>query len=157
MLLPILGAAVILWLWGKLRADIVGIAALFTLAVLGFIPAPDVFSGFSHPAVITLAAMMVLGYALHHCGALDMLSRLLSALGHDPLVFVLLLSFYTVVLTSFLGYHIALVIILPFAVQLSGKRGVPSLAGADATCLCFHFGRLHHPLGFPVQYLRLIL
>lgn len=124
MLLPILGAAVILWLWGKLRADIVGIAALFALAVLGIIPAPDVFSGFSHPAVITLAAMMVLGYALHHCGALDMLSRLLSALGHDPLVFVLLLSFYTVVLTSFLGYHIALVIVLPFAVQLSGKRGI---------------------------------
>ena len=83
-LFAILGVAAIWWLWGKVRPDLVALIALFALVYFNVIPAHEAFAGFSHPAVITLAAMMVMSKALQVSGVLDYLARLLNYLGPDP-------------------------------------------------------------------------
>jgi hypothetical protein len=39
------------------------------------VPAPDAFAGFGHPAVITVACVLVLSHGLQTSGAIDLLCR----------------------------------------------------------------------------------
>ena len=49
-----------LFIWGKIRYDALAVGALFVLVVLNIIPANDAFAGFAHPAVITVALVLIL-------------------------------------------------------------------------------------------------
>ena len=64
----VLAAAMLFFVWGRWRYDIVAVAALLCLVLIGIIPAEQAFSGFSHPAVITVAAVLVIGQALKRSG-----------------------------------------------------------------------------------------
>ena len=60
LILLILACTVGLFLWGRWRHDIVALAALLACVVTGLTPAADAFVGFGHPAVITVAAVLIL-------------------------------------------------------------------------------------------------
>ena len=60
-----------LLLWGKFRYDIVAIAALFIAFVAGVIPYESVFSGFSHPATIIVALVLIVSRGLSNSGAIN--------------------------------------------------------------------------------------
>ena len=74
-ILAILLATMGLFLWGRWRHDIVAVAALLVTVAAGLIPSADAFTGFSHPAVITVACVLVLSGALQATGAIDALAR----------------------------------------------------------------------------------
>ena len=75
----------ILFVWGKWRYDIVSIIALCTLFIsdllLGdeksnlIIDSSNIFSGFGHPAVNTVAAVLIISQALRNSGVIDLISR----------------------------------------------------------------------------------
>ena len=44
-----------LFLWSRLRHDVVALAALMACVVAGVVPGAEAFAGFGHPAVITVA------------------------------------------------------------------------------------------------------
>ncbi|MEQ9328873.1 MAG: SLC13 family permease, partial [Rhodospirillales bacterium] len=48
-----------LFLWGKLRYDLVAFGGLMLTVATGLVPAGDAFMGFGHPATITVAAVLV--------------------------------------------------------------------------------------------------
>jgi len=121
----VLGLSLVMWLWGKLRYDLVALSALLLLVIVGVIPSSQAFAGFSHPAVITVAAVMIISKALQNSGALDMLARWLDRLGPDPVTLILALSGITAVASAFMNNVGALVIMMPIAIHLSGKRGIP--------------------------------
>ena len=56
---------------GKWRYDIVAFTALLSAVISGVIPSENAFSGFSHPAVITVAAVLVISKALQTSGIID--------------------------------------------------------------------------------------
>ncbi len=124
-LFAILGVAAIWWLWGKVRPDLVALIALFALVYFNVIPAHEAFAGFSHPAVITLAAMMVMSKALQVSGVLDYLARVLNYLGPDPLGQILVLCALTAFAAAFMSNLGAMVIMIPIAIHISGKHGIP--------------------------------
>ena len=66
-----------LLLWGKIRYDIVTIAALFIAFVAGVIPKENVFSGFSHSATIIVALVLIVSRGLSNSGAIELISRFL--------------------------------------------------------------------------------
>ncbi|MGI9353286.1 MAG: SLC13 family permease [Rhizobiaceae bacterium] len=74
----ILALTLFLFAWGKFRYDFVAIFALMTGVYLGVIPASNAFSGFGHPAVITVAAVLVISRALQNSGAVFWLAGLLA-------------------------------------------------------------------------------
>ena len=59
-----LAGLLISFIWSKLRYDALTIGALMILIAVGVIPASDAFLGFSHPAVLTVALVLVISLAL---------------------------------------------------------------------------------------------
>lgn len=74
-ILAILGATVALFMWGRWRHDMVAMAALLACVLAGLLPAGSAFAGFGHPAVITVACVLVLSRGLQTSGAVDLLAR----------------------------------------------------------------------------------
>jgi di/tricarboxylate transporter len=59
----ILFLALVGFVWGKWRYGLVALVALITATLLGLVPVEEAFFGFGHPAVITVAAVLVISRA----------------------------------------------------------------------------------------------
>jgi di/tricarboxylate transporter len=76
----ILGALLILLVWGRWRFDVVAFAALLLGVLAGVVPPEQAFAGFGHPATVTVAAVLVLSRVLSQSGAVDPAGRVLQPL-----------------------------------------------------------------------------
>jgi len=79
----ILSITLIFFVWGKIRYDFVALIALFAVIVFKIIPAEKAFTGFAHPAIITVAAVMVVSQGLQDSGLIDLVARWLLKLGNN--------------------------------------------------------------------------
>jgi di/tricarboxylate transporter len=66
-----------LFISGIWRYDLVALLALLFLVVTGIIPASEAFSGFGHPAVITVGAILVVSRGLYDTGVIDLIAGVL--------------------------------------------------------------------------------
>ncbi len=124
-----LGVTLILFVWGKLRYDIVAILALAFLTVSGIVPAEKAFAGFGHPAVITVAAILIVSRALQNSGLVDVLARWVDQVGGGRTLQIGLLCALVTVSSAFMNNIGALAIFMPVAIHLARKNGYsPSLA-----------------------------
>lgn len=120
--------ALVLFVWGKWRYDIVALLALLAVTVTGIIPAGQAFSGFGHPAVITVAAVLVVSRGLLNAGVVDVLARQLSRVGDRPIVQIAALTTLVAVLSGFMNNVGALALLMPVAIRMARKSGhSPSL------------------------------
>ncbi len=78
----IIAATMALFIWGRWRYDVVAVAALVVAVLAGVVPADRAFSGFGHPAVITVAAVLVISRAQQETGIVDRLANLLARARH---------------------------------------------------------------------------
>jgi len=120
-----LGVTLILFVWGKIRYDIVSLLALLFLAIWGIVPASQAFSGFGHPAVITVAAVLVISQALQHSGLVDVIARLLEKMGKNFSLQIIVISAIVALASSFMNNIGALAILMPVAIHLARKNGYP--------------------------------
>ncbi|HBF97834.1 MAG TPA: SLC13 family permease, partial [Alphaproteobacteria bacterium] len=74
LIVAIMGMTLGFFIWGRLRYDIVAALALFACAVGDLVPTDQVFAGFGHPAVITVAAVLILSAALRNSGVVDLIA-----------------------------------------------------------------------------------
>ena len=74
----IIGCALGLFVWNRIRYDVVALLALLAGIYLGVIPADHAFFGFSHPAVITVAAVLVISRALQNSGIVHGLASFMA-------------------------------------------------------------------------------
>jgi di/tricarboxylate transporter len=74
--------AIILFATEWIRMDLVSLMVLLTLAVTGLVSAEEAFSGFSNPAVITVAAMFIISAAISNTGALGRMGERLIRLAN---------------------------------------------------------------------------
>ena len=78
LIVVVLVAAMGLFVWNRLRYDIVAGCALMACVYTGIVPAEHAFEGFGHPAVITVAAVLVISQALQGSGVVELFLRMLS-------------------------------------------------------------------------------
>ena len=71
----VLGLTLVAFIWGRFRYDLVALAALLGSVMLGLVPADDAFAGFGHPAVITVAAVLVLSRGFERSGVVDVIAN----------------------------------------------------------------------------------
>lgn len=116
-----LALALVFFIWDKLRYDIVAFLALFTLVVLGIVPSEEAFSGLSHPAVITVAAVLIISKALQHSGLVDLIVDWISKVSEKLWVQIILLCSIVAIASAFINNIGALAIILPVAMHLARK------------------------------------
>lgn len=115
--------SLVFFVWGKIRYDIVAFLALFVLVVTQIIPSEKAFSGLGHPAVITVAAVLVISKAMQHSGLVDVIVNFISSFTSKLFLQVILLSFIVALASAFINNVGALAIILPVALHLSRKNG----------------------------------
>jgi len=121
LIFAILAATMALFLWGRFRHDIVALLALMACVVGGLVPAADAFAGFGHPAVITVACVLVLSQGLQNTGAVDWLARSLLPREAGLLTSMIALMGLGALLSGFMNNVGAMALLMPVAVQLSGR------------------------------------
>jgi di/tricarboxylate transporter len=120
--------ALVLFVSGWMRYDIVSLLALLIVSVTGIVPADRVFSGFGHPAVITVAAVLVLSRGLVNAGVVDFLARWMSRVGEQPTAQVGALTGVVTASSAFMNNIGALALLMPVAMRMARKAGrSPSL------------------------------
>ena len=68
LLIGVLGFALIMFARSRWRHDLVAMAVLMFSVILGLVPADQAFVGFGHPAVVTVAAVLIISQALNNAG-----------------------------------------------------------------------------------------
>jgi di/tricarboxylate transporter len=117
----VLAATMALFVWGRWRYDIVALMALLAVVVGGIIPAEEAFSGFGHPAVITVAAVLAISRAIQNSGLIGWLSRGLERSGHNTTVQTGAVVVLVAALSAFMNNVGALALLLPVVIQVARK------------------------------------
>ncbi|MFN3835853.1 MAG: SLC13 family permease [Glycocaulis sp.] len=131
----ILVSMMALFLSGRLRHDAVAIGALLACVVAGLVPAGEAFAGFGHPAVITVACVLVLSGALQAAGTVDVIARAVLPANAPPFAMMSALCVLAAFLSAFMNNVGALALLMPIALQIARRQGLPP-------------GRLLMPLAF---------
>lgn len=147
----VLGASLILFIWGRWRYDMVAVAALVAVTLAGLVPSSDILSGFGHPAVITVAAVLVISRALSNSGIVDVVSRALSPYTENLAMHIIVLSGVCAMASAFMNNVGAIAIMLPVALASCAERG-RSPAIVHAPGLRQHSRRSHDAHGHPTQH-----
>jgi di/tricarboxylate transporter len=115
-----------MFLWGRWRHDMVAMAALLACVFAGLVPVSEAFAGFGHPAVITVASVLVLGYGLQISGAVDVLAKHLLPASSGPTLSILALISLAALLSGFMNNVGALALLMPIAMQMAAKHDLPA-------------------------------
>lgn len=113
-----------LFVWGKIRYDFVALLSLFALVIPGIIPAEKAFEGLGHPAVITVASVLIIGKVLENSGLIDLLGKWVSGSGKGITIQILILSCLVAVSSAFMNNVGALAIVMPVAIHISRKNNI---------------------------------
>ncbi|WP_343560199.1 SLC13 family permease [Kiloniella sp. b19] len=122
----IIGLALVFFIWGRFRYDLVAMMALISSVLLGVVPSDQAFVGFGHPAVITVAAVLIISQALRQSGLIEQASRLMEPFSHNPSLHILALSTLVAFCSAFMNNVGALALMLPVAIQSAYKSGRPT-------------------------------
>ncbi|MEC4767182.1 SLC13 family permease [Halomonas sp. CUBES01] len=121
----VLGLTLGAFIWGRFRYDLVALAALLGSVMLGLVPADDAFMGFGHPAVITVAAVLVLSRGFERSGLVDIIANQVFKVGERLILQLLVLVGTVVVLSGIMNNVGALALLLPVAMRLAREHNTP--------------------------------
>lgn len=125
LVILIILATLYLFVDGRIRYDFVALLALVSLVLTGVIDGKEAFKGFGHPAVITVAAVLIISSALIKTGAIEKLVGLLGR-GNDSIrLKVFSLMSITALLSAFMNNVGALAIIMPICMTLAKDKDIP--------------------------------
>ncbi len=119
----VLAATLVLFVWNRWRYDLVALAALLACALTGVVPAEEVFAGLGHPAVISVAAVLVLSRGLLNAGVVDSVARRLMPVGERPWAQVAALTGIVALSSGFMNNVGALALFMPVAIWMSRQSG----------------------------------
>ncbi len=125
--LIILIITVAMFIWGRVRADIVALTALAALLVFGILTPTEALAGFSSPIVIMMIGLFVVGGAIMQTGLAKLTGNKLMALSHgnETVTFLLVM-----LVTSFIGAFVSntgtVALMMPIIVSLAAASGLQS-------------------------------
>lgn len=131
----LIAAALALFVWDRWRYDVVAFSVLLAAVVLGLVPAREAFSGFGHPATITVAAILVLSHTLARTGASEILARIIERSATGMARHIAVLSGLGALMSSAMNNVAALGLLMPAAIQTTVKTR-------------YHAGAVLMPLSF---------
>lgn len=117
----ILGAALLLFAWGRWSIDVVAMMALFACVLSGLVDPAEAFGGFGHTAVITVIAVLAIGRALANSGLIDLIASHLAEIAHQPFTQLAALCAVIVILSAFMNNVGALALLMPVAISMARK------------------------------------
>ncbi len=108
-------------LWGRVRYDVVAIAALVVAYAGGVIPKEQVFAGFGHPATVIIALVLIVSRGLYLSGAIEVLARRLAVASRGPSAHVGIMAGVAATLSAVMNNVAALALLMPIDLQAARK------------------------------------
>lgn len=125
--LIILIVTVAMFIWGRIRADIVALTALAALLIFGILTPAEALAGFSSPIVVMMIGLFVVGGAIMQTGLAKLTGNKLMALSHgnETITFLLVM-----LVTSFIGAFVSntgtVALMMPIIMSLASASGMQS-------------------------------
>ena len=120
---------------GKYRYDYVSLGALVLLILFDIIKIENAFIGFSHPAVITVALVLLISKGLQDAGLSAVTGNIIGRFSPSETQFLFLIMFIAAILSSFINNIGAMALLLPITLSTCQKMG-------------WHAGKFLMPLAF---------
>jgi len=141
--------ALILFVQAKMRYDLVAMIALLVITLTGIVSPTDAFSGFAHPAVITVAAILIVSRGLLNVGAMDPMTHKMNQMKGGIRTKLLVLMAVTAFFSSFMNNVGALALIMPVAISVSKNNNISPSYLLMPVAYASLFGGLITEIGTP--------
>ena len=119
----IVGVMMALFVWGRIRYDVVALLALVAAVLSGIVPAKEAFAGFGDDVVIIVAAALVVSAAVAKSGITEFAIRPLAPYLTTTRSQVFLLVLAVILFSTFIKNVGALAILMPVALQFAKRSG----------------------------------
>ncbi|WP_420644972.1 SLC13 family permease [Candidatus Leptofilum sp.] len=120
LVLGILATAVFLFITEWLRVDVVAVGVVLALMLTGVLTTGEALAGFSSTAVLTIAALFVVGGAVLHTGLAGAIGRrILTVAGNSEWRLVLVIMGAVALLSGFMSDTGTVAVLLPAIISLS--------------------------------------
>lgn len=134
---------------GRIRYEFVSLLGLIFLSITGVISAEEVFAGFGHPAVITVASVLIISSALLKSGIVENLVSLINK-GERSITFKIMgLMVITAVLSAFMNNVGALALIMPISIRVARESKISSSTFLMPVAFASLFGGMMTEIGTP--------
>lgn len=116
-----------MFIWGRVRGDIVALSALMVLTATGILTTNEALSGFSSPIVIMMVGLFVVGGAILQTELAQTVGNSISQLakGNETRAFI-----FVVLATSFIGAFVSntgtVAIMMPIVMSMAASSGIRS-------------------------------
>ncbi len=125
LVLGLVGMTMVLFLFDRIRADVVALVVLVLLGLTGLVAPEDLFGGFAGNAVMSIIATMILGAGLERTGALNRLAGwLLRRADGSERRLLFLTSMVAGLNSSIMQNPAVMALYMPVASRLSARTGV---------------------------------
>ncbi|AIC10814.1 SLC13 family permease [Xylella fastidiosa] len=125
LVLGLVGFTMAMFVWERIRADVVALIVLVVLGTTGLIPPEELFGGFSGNAVMSIIATAILGAGLERTGALNRLAAWLLRRSHGSERRLLLITLGVAGLNSpFMQNTSVMALYMPVAARLAARTGL---------------------------------
>lgn len=125
LLFALFAAILGLLVWGRFRHDLIAAGGLMVAVVLGLVPQDQAFTGFSNPAVIIVALVLVASRAFENSGALGLISQLAIRDSRPVPVHVGIFGGLAAALSAVINNVAALALLMPMDIAAARKAGRP--------------------------------
>jgi di/tricarboxylate transporter len=123
--LGVAAGALGLFLWDRLRMDVVGLMVMTSLILLGLVTPQEGISGFANEATVTVAAMFILSAGLLRTGAIDVLGRWVARLaGKSEFRLLVVACLLVVPMSAFINNTPVVVVMIPMILGLTRELGI---------------------------------
>jgi di/tricarboxylate transporter len=126
LVLIILAVAVTLFATEWIRMDLVSLMVLLALGLTGLVSVEEAFSGFSNPAVITVAAMFVISASIASTGATGKLGeKLLQVAGTSETRLIIVIMLTVATFSAFINNIGSTAVLMPLVITIARKTNIP--------------------------------
>ena len=125
IVLVIIAVAVVLFVTEWVRYDGVAITVLLALAISGVIPMARAIEGFANPAVVTIAAVLVLSGGLYRTGVANLVgAQVMRLAGNSPVRVTALMMLTAGLMSGLMNNIAATALLLPVVLDIARRLGM---------------------------------
>ncbi len=121
----IIAGMMVLFVWGRLRYDLVAVLTLLVAVAAGIVPYNKAFAGFADDIIVIIASALVVSAAVARSGVIERMLRAFGSHLKSTGSQVIVLSGIVAVLSGFVKNIGALAMLMPVAFQLARRTKKP--------------------------------
>jgi di/tricarboxylate transporter len=117
----VIAGTMALFVWGRLRYDLVAGLALLVAVLVGVVPANKAFTGFSDEIVVIVAGALIVSAAVARSGIIEVALQPIAPHVNSPRAQIIVLAGTVALLSAFVKNIGALAMMIPIAMQMAKR------------------------------------